>query len=514
MGAPRILVVDDDPGVRDLICATLRLEGLEVHAAEDGPGALARLRAEPVDLVLLDRMMPGMDGLAVLGEIRGDPELALLPVILVTAMGTPASAVEGLDSGADDYLAKPFDLDELAARVRAQLRGQRAWIDRLTATVARRRSVLASAAAAAGAATDVVAGAAALCDALVAEPDVQGVEIVEVAGGRARQLAAAGGEGRRLLQLASAREQLHLIDRGLPDGPTSVTLPDRVVHAAPVRDGASTLAVVVVTGAASAVDGLLALTIDTAALVRGVLAGALRTSRMRADARARIDAIVATSAFHPVFQPILDLTTGAVAGHEALSRFDAGLPPSEVFGEAIRLGATRELEHATLTEAVRQATTALPPACWLALNVTPTLLLTPRDLQVVLEPAAGRGIVLEISEMEPVADYPALRSAIAEIGAAVQISVDDAGAGFASLAHILALEARYVKLDKSWIRGIDTDPAKRALVAGLQSFAVETGASIIAEGIETDDQLDTVHRLGIAYGQGYLLGVPERAPAG
>jgi EAL domain-containing protein (putative c-di-GMP-specific phosphodiesterase class I) len=215
-----------------------------------------------------------------------------------------------------------------------------------------------------------------------------------------------------------------------------------------------------------------------------------------------------------VERPLVDLATGAVVGHEALSRFDAGFPPSEVFGEAIRLGVTRDLEHATLAAAVHEASSSLPQRCWLALNVTPTLLLAPETIGAVLEPAAGRGIVLEISEMEPVADYGALRDAIAEIGAAVQISVDDAGAGFASLAHILALEARYVKLDKSWIRGIDADPAKRALVAGLQSFATEIGSSLIAEGIETRAQLDTVHRLGIAYGQGYLLGVPERAAVG
>ena len=76
------------------------------------------------------------------------------------------------------------------------------------------------------------------------------------------------------------------------------------------------------------------------------------------------------------------------------------------------------------------------------------------------------------------------------------------------LAHILALRAQYVKLDRSWIQGIETEPAKRALVAGLQGFAAETGASLIAEGIETAAQLDAVRALGIAYGQGYLLGRP------
>lgn len=70
-----------------------------------------------------------------------------------------------------------------------------------------------------------------------------------------------------------------------------------------------------------------------------------------------------------------------------------------------------------------------------------------------------------------------------------------------------------MKLDRSWIDGIDVDPAKRALVAGLQSFASETGASIVAEGIETGTQLEVVQSLGISYGQGYLLGLPERLPA-
>ena len=87
-------------------------------------------------------------------------------------------------------------------------------------------------------------------------------------------------------------------------------------------------------------------------------------------------------------------------------------------------------------------------------------------------------------------------------------ALGDAGAGFASLAHVLALRASYVKIDRSWVHGIEHDPAKRALVAGIRNFASETGAAVIAEGIETDAELDTVTALGIELGQGFLLGRP------
>ncbi len=511
MGASRILVVDDDPASRELIRVALTLEGLEIVTVEGGVAALEHLRREPVDVVLLDRMMPGMDGIKVLQAIRADPDLTLVPVILVTALHDPAATIEGLDHGANDYVTKPFDLPELAARVRSQLRGTRAWIDRLTADVSRRRAALAAGTEAAGAASSMPAATTALCRALVSEPDVAGVEILEVAGLGVERIGGAGVDGLAALRIAGASEALRGIEHGLPAGPCRVSLPDLVISLAPVRDRAGTLAVVAITGPpgapASVVDGLLALTIDAAAVTAGVLTEPLRTSRHRAEAHARIRDLVLDGAFRPVFQPIVDLGTGEVIGHEALTRFAAGLDPAEVFGTATRLGVGHDLERATLAAAVERARRQ-PPGCWLALNVTPSLLLDPPPLDEILRAAGRHDIVLEISEMEPVHDYGVLLASIADLQAAVQISVDDAGAGFASLAHILALGARYVKLDKSWIHGIDLDPAKRALVAGLQSFAGETGTSLIAEGIETEDQLAEVRWLGIAYGQGWLLGKP------
>lgn len=120
----RCLVVDDDPEIRDSLCSYLRGFGLDTEAASDGVAMRRLLGASRFDLVILDLMLPGEDGLSLLRWI--DHELQL-PVILLTARGDPASRVVGLELGADDYLAKPFEPRELVARVQAVLRrGRRA----------------------------------------------------------------------------------------------------------------------------------------------------------------------------------------------------------------------------------------------------------------------------------------------------------------------------------------------------------------------------------------------------
>lgn len=120
MPSPRVLVVDDDRAVRDSLRRALQLEDLEVDVAADGMEALARVQQAPPDLVVLDVMMPGVDGLGVVRRLRQDG--SDVPVLLLTARDAVADRVAGLDVGADDYLVKPFALEELLARVRALLR--------------------------------------------------------------------------------------------------------------------------------------------------------------------------------------------------------------------------------------------------------------------------------------------------------------------------------------------------------------------------------------------------------
>ena len=126
--SPQVLVVDDDPAVLSGLRRALALEGYAVQVAESGEAALALAAAEAPDLVVLDVMLPDLDGLTVCRRLR---EAGSMPIVLLTARDTVPDRVAGLDSGADDYLVKPFALDELLARVRAQLRRSQHRADRL-----------------------------------------------------------------------------------------------------------------------------------------------------------------------------------------------------------------------------------------------------------------------------------------------------------------------------------------------------------------------------------------------
>ncbi|MEO5986672.1 MAG: response regulator transcription factor [Candidatus Limnocylindria bacterium] len=122
-----VLVVDDDPKIRDLLRLYLTRDGYRVLEAEDGPGALDMAREQRCDLVLLDVMLPGIDGLEVCRRLREETDT---PILLLTARSGDADKVFGLDLGADDYVVKPFSPRELMARVRAQLRRHRQATDR------------------------------------------------------------------------------------------------------------------------------------------------------------------------------------------------------------------------------------------------------------------------------------------------------------------------------------------------------------------------------------------------
>jgi EAL domain-containing protein (putative c-di-GMP-specific phosphodiesterase class I) len=113
--------------------------------------------------------------------------------------------------------------------------------------------------------------------------------------------------------------------------------------------------------------------------------------------------------------------------------------------------------------------------------------------------------VLEITEHVPIADYGALRDAITSLGG-VESAVDDAGAGFASMRHMLELKPTFAKLDISLVRGINTDHLRQAMAAGLVYYAMRTGVRLIAEGVELDAEAQMLQVLGVELAQGYLFG--------
>ena len=122
MAKPKILVIEDEPDLLEVIQYNLEREGHKVIACRNGETGLSRIRTDDPDLVILDLMLPGMDGLEVCRQVKADPVTKAIPVIMVTAKGEESDVVLGLGIGADDYLTKPFSPKELVARVKVVLR--------------------------------------------------------------------------------------------------------------------------------------------------------------------------------------------------------------------------------------------------------------------------------------------------------------------------------------------------------------------------------------------------------
>ena len=213
-----------------------------------------------------------------------------------------------------------------------------------------------------------------------------------------------------------------------------------------------------------------------------LLSPGLETRVRASDARTAIRAILDTKAFTTFFQPIVEIRTGAVVGYEALSRFADGGRPDVTFALAARSGLGLALETATLRAAF-EAASVLPARAYLSVNASPALIRS-GELAAILR-GFDRPIALEITEHVAIDDYEAVRADLAALGPGVRVAVDDAGAGYASLRHILELAPDFVKLDIGLIRHIDSDPARQALVAGMGYFAVKRKIRLVAEGVET-----------------------------
>ena len=232
---------------------------------------------------------------------------------------------------------------------------------------------------------------------------------------------------------------------------------------------------------------------------------------LNAEQLSRIHAVLATPSIEPVYQPIVRLQDGVVDAVEALARFTKPpvRPPNLWFVEAESVGLRTELELHALRAALSNLP-ALPASVSLAANVSP-MTLTSRSFSRLIGEVDSSRIIVEVTENAAVEDYDRLHRAIEPLRRrGVTLAIDDAGAGFSSLSHIVHLLPEHIKLDRSLVHGIDSDPVKRALASALRTFADAIGASLVAEGIETEGELRAVEELGVACGQGYLLGRPAR----
>lgn len=232
-------------------------------------------------------------------------------------------------------------------------------------------------------------------------------------------------------------------------------------------------------------------------------AAALRNRKIEERIRGVLDG----NSLSIVYQPIYDTARDTVAGFEALSRFSDGpaRTPDVWFGEANAIGLGEALEEKAMLLAL-EGLPRLPGKAYLSVNVSPDHVLSGSTERLLKHVPLDR-IVLELTEHVPVEHYQELVDALRPMRErGLRLAVDDAGAGFASFRHILHLAPERIKLDMSITRNIDSDRSRRALAAALIRFSEETGSRIVAEGVETEAELDALQRLGVVDIQGYLLG--------
>lgn len=244
-------------------------------------------------------------------------------------------------------------------------------------------------------------------------------------------------------------------------------------------------------------------------LVGSQIISEIKNDRQLASNRALIKAVLDEESFRCVFQPIVQLSSGRPSGFETLCRFSSEpyRSPDKWFADAHAVGLGQELELAVIKSALG-ALDRLPPDAYLSVNAAPSTIIQ-GGIEALIDKTIGSRLVLEVTEHDAVSNYETLSQALAplrELG--VRLAIDDAGAGYASLSHILSLAPNAIKLDMSLTRDIDSDAARRALTSALLFFSHETQCVIIAEGIETKAELETLRMLGVPYGQGFLLGKP------
>jgi len=227
-------------------------------------------------------------------------------------------------------------------------------------------------------------------------------------------------------------------------------------------------------------------------------------------ARSALANLIAGEGLSIHVQPIVDVRSGLPRAYEALARFrsNAGIGPLHWFALADEVGMRDELELACLREALKLLDQR-PQSTLLSVNLSGSLLLDQRTHDLLRSQPALDGLIIELTENSLLEDTAGLHAALAKLHAlGIKIAIDDMGVGYSGLRQITMVHPTYLKLDRSLIKDIDLDPDRGALVSALIGYASQTGGYLVAEGVETAAELETLVQLGVTLVQGFFLAHP------
>jgi EAL domain-containing protein (putative c-di-GMP-specific phosphodiesterase class I)/CheY-like chemotaxis protein len=554
MTGKKILVVDDDEDILLIVQTMLTNGGYSVSLARNGKEAIDQSIALRPDLIVLDVMMPHLSGWEVCATLKNLAETTSTPVVMLTVKSEIKDLITGMQVGADDYLTKPFTKRDLLGTIQRLLDGREsvkpAFLTREAADL-RARNLL----------FDAVTGLPtvpvivdALRDKLLVDQEVgvlfvdiekyshiedfYGWEVFdEVLKETARAL-------RRLLGTLFSTEDLIAINRpsgseyyvflSIPSGVSSDESLDRLQKKA--RQLEESLKEHLSEQFRSRIHRKIGLYVGYAriryspqvrlerlvyrALREAINVAASKEGERAALLREQFRDILVKRQIETLYQPIVELGTGRVFAYEALSRgpIESSFESPEVlFDYALKTDQVWSLEKICMGNSA--AGFAGRRHGKLFVNVETELIheLKSRGHEV-LQPLLQiqDGVVLEITERAAIRDYNLFRESVSVLrGLGFKIAIDDAGSGYASLQSIAELKPNFLKISNYLVTGLHEDSIKRDVVEMLVRLSVRIDAQTVAEGIETEEELEAIQRLGVAYGQGYLLGRPaplEAAP--
>jgi diguanylate cyclase len=555
----KILIAEDEPSLRENLQWMLELEGYQVTAACNGAEALARARNERPDLVLTDVMMPELDGYGLVRALRGDPQLATVPIIMLTAKADRVDVRSAMNLGADDYLTKPCRRDEMLDAIQARLQrsssleqaaqqiqhearqamqidaltslpGRDLFEQRIDAALRKQNSVALVCLGLDGFSKVNESLGTGVGDLVLrevgmrlnlysvewAQPTVH--DTVSRIGGDEFALCMGGMAGEDALALRAAELQRRL--------------------AAPYQVGGHTLFLTASAGASlypSQADSAHALLLNAeTALHQAKPSGpgsylVFDAAMNRQVARSlhihnELHRALAQGNLQVFYQPQVQIATGKVVGFEALLRWHhetlGWISPAEFIPVAEQSGIIVQIGHWVMLTAAQQA------AQWLdqghsdfrmAVNLSARQF-AGKDLpQLVQEVLRETGLPAHMLELE-VTESMALQSLASTLNTlhackslGVKLAMDDFGTGYSSLAYLKRYPLDALKIDQAFVRNITQDLGDAAITRAIVAMAHSFGMTVIAEGVETVEQLEFLKSLGCEDFQGYLFSKPVPA---